>query len=112
MSYTCPMHPEVQRDQPGDCPKCGMSLEVAMLGRSEVKAIYTCPMHPQIEQDHAGSCPICGMALELKTPVANDREHNSELRDILRRFWIGAVLAFPVLLFGMAHLVPKAPSWI
>ncbi len=25
--YTCPMHPEIERDQPGDCPKCGMALE-------------------------------------------------------------------------------------
>jgi Cu+-exporting ATPase len=25
--YTCPMHPEVQQDHPGDCPKCGMTLE-------------------------------------------------------------------------------------
>ncbi|MHB8973892.1 MAG: copper-transporting P-type ATPase [Pirellulaceae bacterium] len=25
--YTCPMHPEVQQDHPGDCPKCGMPLE-------------------------------------------------------------------------------------
>ncbi|MDP3580130.1 copper-translocating P-type ATPase [Methyloversatilis sp.] len=25
--YTCPMHPEIRQDQPGDCPKCGMSLE-------------------------------------------------------------------------------------
>lgn len=24
--YTCPMHPEVQNDQPGTCPKCGMQL--------------------------------------------------------------------------------------
>jgi Cu+-exporting ATPase len=27
--YTCPMHPEVQQDHPGDCPKCGMALERA-----------------------------------------------------------------------------------
>jgi len=26
-TYTCPMHPEVQQDHPGDCPKCGMALE-------------------------------------------------------------------------------------
>ncbi len=25
--YTCPMHPEVLRDKPGSCPKCGMALE-------------------------------------------------------------------------------------
>ncbi|MBI5149322.1 MAG: heavy metal translocating P-type ATPase [Candidatus Omnitrophica bacterium] len=25
--YTCPMHPEVRQDRPGDCPKCGMPLE-------------------------------------------------------------------------------------
>jgi Cu+-exporting ATPase len=25
--YTCPMHPEVQQDYPGDCPKCCMALE-------------------------------------------------------------------------------------
>jgi Cu+-exporting ATPase len=25
--YTCPMHPEVQQDHPGSCPKCGMALE-------------------------------------------------------------------------------------
>jgi len=24
--YTCPMHPEVQKDQPGKCPICGMNL--------------------------------------------------------------------------------------
>ena len=25
--YTCPMHPEVRREGPGDCPICGMALE-------------------------------------------------------------------------------------
>ena len=24
--YACPMHPEVRSDQPGKCPKCGMTL--------------------------------------------------------------------------------------
>lgn len=26
-TYTCPMHPEIERDKPGDCPICGMALE-------------------------------------------------------------------------------------
>jgi Cu+-exporting ATPase len=34
--YTCPMHPEVQQDHPGDCPKCGMALE---------------PMMPSLDED-------------------------------------------------------------
>lgn len=26
MQYTCPMHPEVLKDVPGQCPRCGMKL--------------------------------------------------------------------------------------
>jgi len=26
IEYTCPMHPEIIRDEPGSCPKCGMTL--------------------------------------------------------------------------------------
>ena len=25
--YSCPMHPEVESNEPGNCPKCGMALE-------------------------------------------------------------------------------------
>ena len=25
--WTCPMHPEIRRDAPGQCPICGMALE-------------------------------------------------------------------------------------
>jgi len=28
--YTCPMHPEIQQQGPGTCPKCGMALEPMM----------------------------------------------------------------------------------
>src|SRR5436190_17474122 len=27
MIYTCPMHPEIEQDHAGHCPKCGMTLE-------------------------------------------------------------------------------------
>lgn len=27
MVYTCPMHPEIRQSYPGQCPKCGMTLE-------------------------------------------------------------------------------------
>ena len=69
--------------------------------------VYTCPMHPEVRQDHPGPCPKCGMALELETPTATtDDGENAELRDMTRRFWISAALAFPVFVLAMAHLIP------
>ena len=32
MIYTCPMHPEIEQDRPGNCPKCGMTLEPKTAG--------------------------------------------------------------------------------
>ena len=29
--YTCPMHPEIQRNHHGTCPKCGMALALKTL---------------------------------------------------------------------------------
>lgn len=34
-TYTCPMHPEVIQDHPGNCPKCGMALEPVTSGGEE-----------------------------------------------------------------------------
>ena len=110
--YFCPMCEGVESDTPGDCPKCGMSLERNPTFREKAKTIYTCPMHPQIEQDHPGDCPICGMALEPKNVAAGAEEDNTELRDMTRRFWIGAVLSLPVFLLAMWHLIPTAPEWV
>ena len=33
--YTCPMHPEIRRNVPGPCPKCGMALEPLMPSAEE-----------------------------------------------------------------------------
>jgi Cu+-exporting ATPase len=83
-------------------------------------AIYTCPMHPQVRQVGPGFCPICGMALEPET-ISAEAQPNHELADMTRRFWIGLVLATPILLLEMGahlmpalhHLVPPATSiWI
>ncbi|MEO8660034.1 MAG: copper-translocating P-type ATPase [Bryobacteraceae bacterium] len=69
--------------------------------------IYTCPMHPEVQQDHPGSCPKCGMSLELKTAKAGaDEGEDSELRDMTRRFWISVMLAAPVFILAMGHLIP------
>ncbi len=110
--YFCPMCDGVKSDSPGDCPKCGMSLERNPTFREKAKTIYTCPMHPQIEQDHPGDCPICGMTLEPKNVAAGGEEDNAELRDMTRRFWIGALLSLPVFVLAMWHLLPTVPEWV
>jgi Cu+-exporting ATPase len=74
-------------------------------------AIYTCPMHPQIRQPGPGSCPICGMALEPELASAN-AEPNPELVDMTRRFWIGLVLALPVVVLEMGGHLMGAHAWI
>ena len=72
--------------------------------------IYTCPMHPQIRRSAPGSCPVCGMALERLQPVAENGP-SPELKDMTRRLWIGAALAFPLLLLEMGtHLHMANPQ--
>ncbi len=51
--YTCPMHAEIYQDKPGDCPKCGMPLELATstvtvnaLAKEDV------PNHETMEHEH------------------------------------------------------------
>ena len=68
--------------------------------------IWTCPMHPEVRQDHPGACPICGMALE-PAEVGLDSGPSPELADMTHRFWIGLVLALPVLVLEMGgHIFP------
>jgi hypothetical protein len=36
--YTCPMHPLIKADKPGDCPQCGMRLRPAYANGSHTNA--------------------------------------------------------------------------
>lgn len=59
ISYTCPMHPAVIRDEPGRCPKCFMKLRAT----AAPPTAYACPMHPEVRREQPGRCPKCGMKL-------------------------------------------------
>jgi P-type Cu+ transporter len=106
--YTCPMDPEVRQQGPGACPKCGMALEPLDIGAALTRTEYTCPMHPEIVREEPGSCPICGMALEPRM-VTLTEEENPELKDMTRRFWVGAALSLPVLVVAMSDMIPGQP---
>ena len=108
ITYTCPMHPEIKQQGPGNCPKCGMALEPVEVQAAATKTVYTCPMHPEVVQDHPGNCPKCGMALEpVKFRV---EEKNEELIYMSRRFWVCTILALPV--FFLAMVADMMPAWL
>jgi Cu+-exporting ATPase len=76
-------------------------------------------MHPEIVRDAPGDYPICGMAL---VPIAGTGEaDDTELRDLTRRFWIGAALSIPLVILAMAPMVgfdqpfampPRVRGWV
>ncbi len=102
--YTCAMDPEVEQADPGSCPICGMALEPKVV-RPATRVEYTCPMHPEIVRDGPGTCPICAMALEPRRVSVHDQP-NPELLAMRRRFWLGALMAAPVLVLSMGREVP------
>jgi Cu+-exporting ATPase len=107
--YTCPMHPEVRQQQPGNCPKCGMALEKIAEPVAESRSQYVCPMHPEIVRNEPGNCPLCGMALEPRTAEVEAEDH--ELKAMSLRFWVSAALSLPLLILAMGHdLYPAAMS--
>ncbi len=90
--YTCPMHPDIKQDKPGDCPICGMKLvPINQSDKNTYKhkdnttsIIYTCPMHPDIKQDKPGDCPICGMKLvPINQSDKNTHKHKDNTTSII-----------------------------
>ena len=79
--WVCPMHPEEQSDEFGECSICGMDL----VERAEVStpvetaaSKWVCPMHPEEQSDEFGECSICGMDLvEKQSTDAHSHEHQS-----------------------------------
>ncbi len=106
--YVCPMHPEVIKDQPGDCPICGMTLEWVGAAENQQRVHYVCPMHPEIIRDQPGDCPICGMKLEAQG--VEQQQEDDELRSMNRRFWLCLLLTLP--LFVLAMLLDLMPRWL
>lgn len=68
VNYTCPIHPEVARNTPEDCPQCGMTL-VPGKGNKIMKAseggpvTYKCPIHAEVVGNTPEDCSKCGMTL-------------------------------------------------
>jgi transcription initiation factor IIE alpha subunit len=65
--YTCPMHDTIAMKKPGNCPICGMKLQLSKKEqmKQQVTKNYSCPLHPDVVSDNPGKCPKCGASLTM-----------------------------------------------
>jgi P-type Cu+ transporter len=93
--YTCPMHPEIERDQPGDCPICGMALELKTISADSAEDnSELIDMTRRFWIGAALTLPVFLLAMSHLVPHAP-----SWLSGNLSR-WIQFVLSTPVVLWA------------
>ncbi len=93
--YTCPMHPEVQHDGPGSCPKCGMALEPVEISLEEEENPELIDMTRRFWVSVFLSVPLLLITMgSMFTEIFGSLGANQK--------WIELVLATPVVLWGGA----------
>jgi len=101
-TYTCPMHPEIRQDHPGDCPKCGMALEPDMPSLDEVEN----PELVNFRRRFWWTLP-----LSVTVVVLAMLGHRLQWFDMQVQSWIELVLSLPVVLWaGWPFFVRGAQS--
>ena len=89
--YTCPMHPEIRQDRPGNCPKCGMALEPLMPGLDDEE-------NPELEDFRHRfwwTLPLTAVVFILAM-----FGHRLGLMEASTQSWVELVLSTPVVLWA------------
>ena len=107
--YTCPMHPEIRQDHPGNCPKCGMTREPWMpeLGDDEN------PELRDFQRRFWWTLPLTVMVFVLAM-----FGHRLQWMDMAVQSWVELVLAIPIVLWagwpffsrGWQSVVNRSPN--
>ena len=93
--YTCPMHPEIERDQPGDCPICGMALELKTISAETTEDnSELIDMTRRFWVGAALTLPVFLLAMSHLVPHASSWLSGNVSR------WIQFVLSTPVVLWA------------
>src|SRR5215472_14079459 len=95
IEYTCPMHPEIVRSQPGACPICGMALEPRQFTGEEVNPELV-DMTRRFWTSVAISVPILMFMISEVIP-GDPFIHAIGMR---ASQWVQLALASPVVLWG------------
>jgi len=91
--YTCPMHPEIRQDHPGNCPKCGMTLEPILPDLDETEN----PELVDFRRRFWWTLP-----LTVIVTVMAMFGHRFGWFDMARQSWIELVLTLPIVLWAGA----------
>lgn len=95
------MHPEVIKDAPGKCPKCGMDLvPVKPATKAE-------PKHEHEVHDHSAHAPRHDMSKHDHKASGGHAHHAGMIDDFKRRFYIVLVLTVPIM-----ALSPMIQHWL
>jgi Cu+-exporting ATPase len=103
--YTCPMHPEIRQDHPGNCPKCGMALEPVL---PDLDAEERNPELEDFTRRFWWTLPLT-VVVTLLAMVG----HRLGLFDMATQSWIELALSAPVVLWaGWPFFVRWAQSLV
>jgi Cu+-exporting ATPase len=89
--YTCPMHPEVRQDHPGNCPKCGMTLEPEMPKLDDDEN----PELREFQRRFWWSLPLTAVVFVLAM-----FGHRLQWMDMATQSWVELALATPIVLWA------------
>ncbi len=94
--YTCPMHPEIQQEGPGNCPICGMALEPMIAEAEEAENAELLDMSRRFKISTALALPVFLLAIiaDLAPNLLPAWLSMSMVQ------WIEFALATPVVLWG------------
>lgn len=96
--YTCPMHPEIRQDHPGNCPLCGMALEPLLPGTDD----GTNPELSDFQRRFLWTLP-----LSLTVLVLAMFGHSLPFEARLRT-WLELLISAPVVLWAAAPFFHRA----
>jgi len=93
--WTCPMHPEIRRDRPGNCPICGMTLEPLIVTSKTGPSPELADMTRRFAVGLALALPV--FVLEMGGHIFPAIHHFVPMRIAI---WIQLLLATPVVLWA------------
>lgn len=124
--YTCPMHPEIQQDKPGTCPKCGMRL-----AESEKKMDHKDmdhgghEMHSMKKVEEMSFWERLKMSMTMTMGMEHTGLAGREMaklmeEDIKQKFFVSLLLTIPIVLysplgkniFGLNLPTPIPENWL